>query len=75
MGILGIYYSSVKKEKKMDKMNLSNAVAPYLEELYRQAPLYGTIGVDIVLHAGRITKVEKRVSVNVKPGAEEEVNK
>jgi hypothetical protein len=43
--------------------------APYLMELLASAPIYGTCGIDLIFHEGKITRVDVRASVQRKPGA------
>jgi hypothetical protein len=53
--------------KKDNSIDIIATVEPYLKDLEGKAPSYGSIGIDIIFHDGRITKVEKRMSVIMKP--------
>jgi hypothetical protein len=43
--------------------------APYLNELLTSAPRFGTCGIDLIFHDGRITRVDVHASVQRKPEA------
>jgi hypothetical protein len=42
-----------------------NDLLPYLTDLVRESPEYGNCGIDFVLHAGRIVRVEKKVGISI----------
>jgi hypothetical protein len=48
-----------------ETQKILNDLLPYLTDLARESPEYGSCGVDFVFHAGRIVRVEKRVGVSV----------
>jgi hypothetical protein len=48
---------------------LAAEALPYLEELLRSAPMYGSAGIDLIFHEGVITRVDVHASVQKKtPG-------
>jgi hypothetical protein len=47
-------------------IDIGKIIAPYLEGM-GEPPSYGTFGVDLVFHDGRITKIEEHRSITLKP--------
>jgi hypothetical protein len=44
-------------------------ITPYLKELLRSAPQFGTAGITLVFHEGEISRVDCSASVQRKPRA------
>ncbi len=42
---------------------LAREALPYLEELLRSAPMFGSAGIDLIFHEGRISRVDVHASV------------
>jgi hypothetical protein len=50
---------------------LYSAIEPYILEMLKKAPEYGSCGIDLTLHCGRLVKIELRNGINLKPGKDE----
>jgi hypothetical protein len=46
---------------------LLTALTPHIMEIIRQAPRYGSCGIDITFHAGKLVRIEKKVGVSILP--------
>jgi hypothetical protein len=44
---------------------LFTALLPHIKEIIKQAPKYGNFGIDAIIHAGKLVRIEKKVGVSV----------
>jgi hypothetical protein len=50
--------------------DLLEVLLPHITELIGSAPEYGSCGIDVVFHAGRIVRVEKRTGISLQQPVE-----
>jgi hypothetical protein len=55
------------KASTSKSQELLTALYPYFMDIVEQAPQYGSCGIDIVFHAGRPVRIEKKIGISVQP--------